>query len=1725
MGKSQSSELTGGSGFTFEGHVAGYYMSALLAEAVAYACPGRVSSVHFQQKKEGFPLDDVLVYWLDASSRKAFTSLQVKRSLTISEAKSNEDFSDIIRDSWETFKSSSFVLKRDFFGAAIGEISSEKLRDMTHLCELAKETLDADQFERRFHGAMTAGQNLKSIKVVIENLLKRHAGRAVTASEIHEFLAHFVMVKFDFMHEGAVDTVTAANMLQPFIASDSDASSLALFAHLVQLARSSAGSNGAFNRARLVHELARVFKLKPAVSFRQHMLLLSEETSTALSSISDDINAFRIPRIDAERSIKEAMDAYFCVQIVGKPGVGKSVLLKDQIQQAARGGDVLFLKSERLSGNTWRSYAHYLGLPAHVLTELLIEIEATGTPVLFIDGIDQIPDAYRSVVEDLIHTIRDEPRLSNWKMLFTLRESEDESVTDWLSSLVPCDKTKKIVIDLLTDNEAKMLADNCPSLRPLLFGEKPVQEIIRRPFFAKVIQNLRLPAGATVQSELELLKKWWENGGYNAESRTRIGRRQTLAQVAEQKLASGGKMASLKNFVSGTEVSSLCHDGILNLSGSRISVDFSHDIFFEWSLFFLLKDDEDNWTERLPLTRQLPLMSRVVELLAHDAFENGQWEREVNQLNKSELSGKWMRAWLTGPFNSPMFVGKSADYHRALMASDGLLFRRMLNSMGTEKTVPDPALFELTRDVVLADRNSRPSDVWLWKTFVTYLVEISTELQPDFYPAVLEAFSVWLYHRRQLAPDSTLTGSVQHIVLEWLRLSETHSSIDREGVIEKRARKILLHLSWEDDVFSANYLRDHISNSGIQDSVFIDVMNYAKQLASAHPALLASFCLKYMLEPLPEAEFYDVLEAREAAHAEVQRIGSLPESQRTNKDELFLFTQEIGGGPEFNTDYYEQRLSLKDIHQFMSGTSSSEPFVSLFKTDSREALRLLVQLSNHAISAWEQISIIKGKTPIPVTVKFPWGEQTFLGDCEVYMWDTITHQHHFLHNAYCELNRWLDNEIRQSKDIDELVQRTVCDNTSVAVLSSIVRLISKHKRNSKALLSIITHQRVLLLDKSRYLHPHSYMSNVKKEIPPLENMLPNWFVRPVYRQSVIENIKAFKNDLAYEFEEDKALAPLSAQLLKDADSFQPYICASNYKIETHEDGRITGSFSPPIVENNEENIEIGIRLINALNIGEWSQKSLASGSVAPGFTLIDALEFAKDHDAHLVFARRDDIEDQIATALTGVAAVVMQHRDVVSESEIHWASDVFALVRGYPLSQHEQSNSDLALTDLPDPRIFLCKVNEVLLDDPLYANEARDDLLRMLVHPLRDVMLTAFQIFVSRWKHSPKWGWAALFVATAQCLSNHRRKDLMGMQSSTIVGETRKFLSSSDEWCELLIPEAYWLARSEEELAVEKLMNERIAQAYYSKNSLLFSLNRDKHICPWTRNPACLNLKLWGSIIEKIPLEMMLNCGARSFIVSYLKHITHWVCKLAEPTGKTKQDKIDIPHDIDELLSPLARAMNVLGRYIPASEYELDFWKPLLQCADPIVSKWSAEFMTSFSMHYLERGQALRDEELRVARAISERLTLLSVLQYPHYGSLRMPNYWQAEIIRGVFLCLRAKTLTSPVVVQSMFPVMREFVVRCGWHSEVFAIFLQACQRHTNFISLASFAHLVVDIITSKDKPAMWDEFVMNKVAGFIELNRPVDGKLADELRGQLLVILDWMTEKGNKLSARVSLG
>lgn len=132
---STSSELTGREGFNYESNIAVYFLASLLAETHAPGIGDRiVVRVSVQKREFDEPLDDVIVDFEGTSNNPARLSLRVKRSLTISKARTNKDFRDIIRDSWSTLSKPDFHINVDRYGLAVNTITPVKERVLKTLC-------------------------------------------------------------------------------------------------------------------------------------------------------------------------------------------------------------------------------------------------------------------------------------------------------------------------------------------------------------------------------------------------------------------------------------------------------------------------------------------------------------------------------------------------------------------------------------------------------------------------------------------------------------------------------------------------------------------------------------------------------------------------------------------------------------------------------------------------------------------------------------------------------------------------------------------------------------------------------------------------------------------------------------------------------------------------------------------------------------------------------------------------------------------------------------------------------------------------------------------------------------------------------------------------------------------------------------------------------------------------------------------------------------------------------------------------------------------------------------------------------------------------------------------------------------------------------------------------------------------------------------------------------
>jgi hypothetical protein len=394
-------------------------------------------------------------------------------------------------------------------------------------------------------------------------------GSACNETEVHEFLAHFVLLEFDFLHTGATDPPKVITRLRDCLAADQTVQAPLLWSTLRQTARDSAGKSGEFDRPRLVRELARSIRLRAAPSLRSDLEKLTSLTRNWVADIQNDVGGTRLDRTALAATLEKSMTESRFVQIRGLPGSGKSVLLRQRVDADLTNGPVIFLKSDRLEGKGWASFATASGLSGASLTSLLTEIGATGSDTLYIDGIDRVEKEHQPIILDVLRAILGSPLLNDWKIVVSLRDTGIEPLRNWLGEVLNAVSIATVEVDALNDDEAEALAKSKPALRALLFGPTQVREIVRRPFFAKVLnQSFGTGNGSPPfepQSEVDLIENWWARGGYNAVGQNAIERQRAIIEIGAIRARQLSQPVALSQLTAATIglIDQLVADGIL----------------------------------------------------------------------------------------------------------------------------------------------------------------------------------------------------------------------------------------------------------------------------------------------------------------------------------------------------------------------------------------------------------------------------------------------------------------------------------------------------------------------------------------------------------------------------------------------------------------------------------------------------------------------------------------------------------------------------------------------------------------------------------------------------------------------------------------------------------------------------------------------------------------------------------------------------------------------------------------------------------------------------------------------------------------------------------------------------------------------------------------------------------------------------------------------------------
>ncbi|GAB5374617.1 MAG: hypothetical protein AcusKO_10790 [Acuticoccus sp.] len=711
-GRGSSPASRGGAGTYIEGELGAFYALALLAGTEARGMPGaRLERIRFQGADRGFALDDIILEGFGADG-PCLLEIQSKRDATF--AQKDRTFEDVAR---QVARSGQGHVPEECHHLAVATQRTSRPVSGAYQDVLlwARDAENGSDFFARLKAHGVANDQMRQFAATFRKHLVTN-GVTDDDEPIWRRLRRFQILEFDFESTSPLSRTHALMLARLVLAHEDVPRAEGLWSALIELAISIGRTGGALDRDAIRTELQRRgFRLAGDRDHRPARALLRETARQTLENIRTTVAGVHLPRHAAIEATGEALDAARFVLLIGRPGVGKSGVLRAIAERAGRESTLLVFDADTTPAGGWIAFAGRFGIHGPAKS-FLADIAASGGGLICIDGIDMITDpAQQRTINDVL---REAGRIEGFRLIASARADSEIQATDWLADdlRTTFGPSRTVTVDDLTDAEAEALIAAAPHLRPILAAGAPAAPIARN--LHRLSRLARLNDAASIRTEAGLAKHWWDRADDAPDPAVRPAQR-ILADLAQSALA-------------GERDVELAEDGQAraHLLGRRTlrevrrdRVDFQHDVLRDWAIGAWLAEDPER-VSGLDLTRPpSPRVQRGIEFAARFVLEGQQgvnaWTDLLKRLEKLEANGGWRRAALLAIVRSEAAPHLLEQATPVLLADDGALLTELIVAIQALETVPAREVFgpdvpfEVARSVRIG-RDGHGVSVLLW---------------------------------------------------------------------------------------------------------------------------------------------------------------------------------------------------------------------------------------------------------------------------------------------------------------------------------------------------------------------------------------------------------------------------------------------------------------------------------------------------------------------------------------------------------------------------------------------------------------------------------------------------------------------------------------------------------------------------------------------------------------------------------------------------------------------------------------------------------------------------------------------------------------------------------------------------------------------------------------------------------------------------------------------------
>lgn len=679
----------GGGGTNFEQNVQTAFLVTMLVGGDVPCLPSsRISEIALQVTNRGYETDDLLVVAKSEDGEHRIL-IQIKHEITFT-AK-NELCKEVFSSFWKDYNNTSvFNKEKDKLVVVKNGLAKSERNHLKSILNWANTHSTATDFFSEVNRVKVKKEQLDVFRLILK---EANNNAELTDEELWKFLKCVDVLEYDFLNEGSICKTYFLNLIKLCMNSTSALNEEDVWNSLYSYV-SSINPNGGSVTLESVkdQDFYKHFNLTHLSPYSAAVKKLQNDSQAILRpikiTIGFDDKEIHFQRTELIEKISDSINNSQITIVIGKPGVGKTAVVKDLLKKDFPNASVIVFRADQFSVPTLANVLSNIGINEPI-DDIFSCVSLIPEKIVFIDSFEKLLESdTECAFRQFLTLIKAYPDV---KVVLATRKYALDLLS--LKFDISCNSQQIIEIPLLDQNELLIASQKYPNLNSLLENEK-IKQFLQCPkyldFALRTVDKAKNDlSNLTVSGFKNLLWNVLVVDAQNTKNGLPIKREKAFMNIAVKRAKEMKLFTKPDDAIDADALVCLENDEIVFQENSNRKYSPTHDILEDWALERYVSEKYDEYSSPEDFFYNLgnePAIRRAFRLWVEDyLIDNNDNLVELIRvlLSDNTIERYWADELLISVFRSDNCAHFFETFEKDLLLENGAFLNKCLHVLKT----------------------------------------------------------------------------------------------------------------------------------------------------------------------------------------------------------------------------------------------------------------------------------------------------------------------------------------------------------------------------------------------------------------------------------------------------------------------------------------------------------------------------------------------------------------------------------------------------------------------------------------------------------------------------------------------------------------------------------------------------------------------------------------------------------------------------------------------------------------------------------------------------------------------------------------------------------------------------------------------------------------------------------------------------------------------------------